>query len=185
LPSCCSATPGSLVSIIIFSAAGRTLAFGSEDGTLGLWDTRTHRQRQLGAPLKGRTDAVKSLAVSADGRRLASISREGTVRLWHAATGKQRQVGAPLKGDTGAVKSVAFSVDGGTLASTSEDETVRFWDTRTRKQLGAPQASYPVRASAALSPDGRPVASINFDGTTRAEKVLWRKVATLGLRDDR
>jgi WD40 repeat protein len=102
---------------------GRTLASGSFDGRLRLWDTRT--RKQLGRPLRGHTDAVYSVAFSPDGRTLVSGGGDGTVRLWDTRT--RKQLGRPLRGHTGPVGSVAFSPNGRTLASGSLDGTARLW----------------------------------------------------------
>jgi len=68
------------VNSVAFSPDGKTLASGSLDNTVRLWDV-AHR-RPLGRPLTGHTDAVESVAFSPDGKTLASGSFDKTVRLW-------------------------------------------------------------------------------------------------------
>jgi WD40 repeat protein len=60
-------------------ADGSTLASGSNDNTVRLWDVA--RRTSL-ATLTGHTDSVHSVAFSPDGSTLASGSGDGTVRLW-------------------------------------------------------------------------------------------------------
>jgi WD40 repeat protein len=64
---------------------------GHLDGTIRVWDISTNKQ--IGDPLKGHTDWVRSVAVC-DGR-IVSGSDDKTIRLWNMSTGKQ--IGAPLK----------------------------------------------------------------------------------------
>ncbi len=150
---------------VAFSPDGKTLASGSFDGTVRLWDATTGHQ--TGNPLTGHTGAVRSVAFSPDGKTLAS-GGDGVVRLWDVTTG--HQTGNPLTGHTGAVESVAFSPDGKTLASGSFDGTVRLWDVATGHQIGNPLTGHADAVlSVAFSPDGKTLASGSFDGTVR----LW------------
>jgi WD40 repeat protein len=65
---------------VAFSRDGTTVASGSADVTVRLWDVATHRQ--IGNPLTGHADGVLSVAFGPDGTTLASSSQDHTVRLW-------------------------------------------------------------------------------------------------------
>jgi WD40 repeat protein/energy-coupling factor transporter ATP-binding protein EcfA2 len=107
-----------------FTPDGKTLASGSSDHTVRLWDVAT--RQPLGEPLVGHSERVISVAFSPDGKTLASGSVDQTVRLWDIAT--RQSLGEPLVGHFKGVESVAFSPDGKTFASGSWNGTVKLWD---------------------------------------------------------
>jgi WD40 repeat protein len=148
---------------VAFSPDGQTLASGSEDQTVRLWDVKTGQVR---ASLQGHTDGVNAVAYSPDGQTLASGSADRTVRLWDVNTG---QVRASLQGHTDGVNAVALSPDGLTIASGSYDQTVRLWDVNTGQVRASLQGHTGGVMSVAFSPDGQTLASGSADRTVR----LW------------
>ncbi len=64
---------------VAFSPDDRTLATGSFDGDIRLWDTVTGLAKKI---LIGHTESVTSLAFSPNGDMLVSGSSDHTVRLW-------------------------------------------------------------------------------------------------------
>ncbi len=109
---------------VVFSLDGKTLASGSHDKTIRLWDVASGQPK--GSPLTGHTDSVTSVVFSPDGKTLASASDDRTIRLWDVASGQPK--GSPLTGYTNYVFSVAFSPDGKTLATGSDSKTIHLWD---------------------------------------------------------
>ena len=149
---------------VAFSPDGRTLASGSKDDTIRLWDMQT---RTLRKTLIGHTGAVSNVAFSADGKILASGSSDSTICLWSMETGTRLKT---LTGHTGTVLSVGFSADGKTLASASTDSTLRLWDTQSgelRKTLPLPHPQDIHKM--AFSPDGRTLATWCWEGPV----FLW------------
>ncbi|KAG8958302.1 hypothetical protein FRC05_009081, partial [Tulasnella sp. 425] len=110
---------------IVFSPDGGVLACGLVDATVRLLDAQTGAQ--LGDPLTGDTQPIKSVAFSPDSKVLASALHDGTVRLWDARTGAQ--LGDPLVGH---INSVAFSPEDKVLAQ-SVNGTLRLWDPLNRQ----------------------------------------------------
>ena len=64
---------------VSFSSDGRTLASGSFDASVRLWDVANGQEK---AALQGHTAFVSSVSFSSDGSTLASGSFDGTILLW-------------------------------------------------------------------------------------------------------
>ncbi|MDQ3152244.1 MAG: hypothetical protein M3R63_11155, partial [Actinomycetota bacterium] len=98
------------VHAVAFSPNGRTLATGSLDNTVRLWNvTNPAQPTPLGPPLTGHSDDVDAVAFSPDGRTLATGSLDNTVRLWNVTDPAHPTSGPPLTGHTKRVYAVAFS----------------------------------------------------------------------------
>src|SRR6266542_349114 len=155
-----------IVYSVAFSPDGKTLASGSGDNTIRLWDVGAGR---LIRSLAGHGGAVRSVAFSPDGKMIASASEDKTIKLWQVSTGKYIRL---FNGHTGSVYSVAFSPDGKTLASSSEEgneSALRLWDVDTGNLIRSFMGHRNTIHSVAFSPDGKTLAS----GSSDHKVKLW------------
>jgi WD40 repeat protein len=113
---------------LAISPDGQTLASGSWDKTVKIWDMNTSNEFQQSSgsllrTLTGHFDKVKSLAFSPDGEKLASADLSGTIKLWQISSGEME---GTLKGHSTWVE-LAFNPQDRTLVSGSFDDTIKVW----------------------------------------------------------
>jgi WD40 repeat protein len=174
----------------IFSLAfspsnGGTLAFGAQDGQLGLLNTR---DGSLLISRQAHSDSVTSVAFSPDGARLATGSLGGisgckaaTVAFWDPdtlASLQQVEQGKPVDclSDNPQL-SIAFSPDGNLLAVGGSDRKVKLWDLNTRRLLTLGEHT-DIVWSVAFSPDGKELASASQEGSIKLWDVEKRTLIT-------
>jgi WD40 repeat protein len=157
---------------VAFSPDGRRLLTASGDRTARVWDAATGAQRLA---LHAHTGPVTAAAFSPDGKRLATACRDKWARLWDAATGGQPSGfgdGNPLLG-------VAFSPDGRWLATASAGRTARVWDVGPRPGVMTLEGHAGRVSSAALTPDGKRLATGAQDGVRVWDTDTGRALLTL------
>ncbi|KAF9957304.1 hypothetical protein BGZ72_001942 [Mortierella alpina] len=110
----------------VFSPKGDNIAcFGTNDGTVKLWNTDTAEFRHV---LGSKSEGCLAVSFSPKGDLIATGGRDQIVRLWDVETGMCR---GSMRGHNGIIRTVAFSVDGRLIASSGDDMRVRLWEVET------------------------------------------------------
>lgn len=143
---------GGSVEAVAYSPDGTTLATGSNDQTVKLWDLATHRERMT---LVGLSNYVESIAYSPDGRALAAVGFAGELVIWELSSGK---VLRSWKGEGSRGRHVRFSPDGRRIAAESPSRmggsTLEIWDAATGRLKGRVEAG---EGSYLFTPDSKEV----------------------------
>ncbi len=153
-----------IIRVLSFSPDGRSLASGSYDGMIKLWDVESGVLLWSSWQTKG----ITCLTFSPDGGLLASGGLDATVRLWDPKLGiLHEEVPHP-----GPVFALTWSLDGRLLASGDFAGTIRIWQRQPSGPAHCMQTlsehSNWVRGLA-FAPDGSRLASASWDGTVK----LW------------
>jgi COMPASS component SWD3 len=104
------------ISTIAWSPDSQTLASGSDDKTIRLWDRATGKPYPV--PLIGHHNYVYSLAFSPKGNMLVSGSYDEAVILWDVRAGRQMR---SLPAHSDPVGGVDFVRDGTLIVSCATD----------------------------------------------------------------
>ena len=152
-----------IVECLVFSRDGNTLASGSFDTTIKLWNVATSALRH---DLVGHAQQIEDLVFSPDEKSLISGSRDGTMRLWDVMTGKEASV---LSKNFGSIERLALSCDKTTLAIAA-DRSVVLWDLNEQKERARFRCQ-DTAVSVAFSPDGRTLVAGLRDGTIQIRQA--------------
>jgi len=144
-----------------FDAKGETIASGSADLSIKLWDVKTGQCQQT---LLGHQHWVCSVAFHPQNNLLASGSYDRTIKLWDLETGECTET---WTGHTSGLWCIAFSPAGDFLASSSIDQTIRLWDVSTGACQQVLKGHENWVMAVAISPDGQWIASGSADHTAR------------------
>lgn len=142
------------VAAIAFSADGKTLSGGIDQGGVRLWDVRTGEVKKQ---LAEGEDSGSIMAISSNGTIVGEVGADETLRLWNTSLGEKKTV--LMSGSS--VSTLALSPDGATLAVGYPSRIVLV-DTVTGEavQALAGQQSQPTKINCLVfSADGRTLAS--------------------------
>jgi hypothetical protein len=151
----------STVHSVTFSPDGSTIASGSYDNTIKIWDANTGT---LIRTLTGHTKPVLSVVYSTDGKTLASGSWDSNINIWDVGSGTLLQT---LTGHSNYVWGVEYSRDSRTIASGSGDNLIKFWDADNFTLLRTLSGHTEPVSNLSYSPIGNAIASSSSDKTIK------------------
>ncbi len=158
---------------LAFSPDGRLLASAGADRSIRLWNVAERKEIRR---FQGHQDEVSCVSFLPDGKTLVSGGKGGSVRLWSltATTNNpghrflpQRVRGAPV-----------FVANGESFITVCRDGSVRRWDTHSLRELERRSIPGSNILAAALSPDGRWVATADGSGNLGVWDWSTRGVVT-------
>ena len=155
------------ITTVAFSPDGKTIASGSMDGKIVLWDVVSRRER---LQIEAKRSYLAPLAFSPDGRFVASAVEARWVKLWEVSDGREAIV---LKGHLKAVLSLAFSPDRKTLVSGDSSGTLFAWDVPKARMLTLIDSKQGKTWGLAFSPDGKTLISAGEDRLIHLWDVSW------------
>jgi WD40 repeat protein/uncharacterized caspase-like protein len=175
----------SLIQCLAYSPDGRWIASGSSDMTVMLWETQSGKMIRT---FRGHNSPVTVVAFSPDGKLIASgggntvSGGSPSIKLWDLQSGKLLH-SIPTQS---IVHTVSFSPDSSMIASSGgeiqllrsattgmeakgTDGVIKLWDVQSGKLIKALDSQTGLIQSVVFSPDGKLLASGNYDKTIK----LW------------
>jgi WD40 repeat protein len=150
------------VTAITYSLDGKTLASGTADGEIKLYDAKTGKQKKT---LSGKKTPITGLAYTSDGQ-INSSGRDSVVRRWNLTDDKQTKI---LEGHEHPIKTLTVNQKTNILASAGEDTKVFLWNAETNKLDKILEGHKGFVNGVAISENGETVASAGDEGWI----ILW------------
>ncbi|WP_406696982.1 WD40 repeat domain-containing protein [Singulisphaera sp. Ch08] len=179
------ASHSNVVTSVAFTPDGETVASGSWDGTIKLWDTGSGALK-LKRTLRGEWDEVEAIAITPDGSAIAGLGTGfdgapfGAVTLWALEGGR----GRPLIREGGKLDAIAFSPDGLMLAAANGDtRSVSLCEVSTGQELARLLDHQGPIWSLDFSPDGKLLAAATGTVPAMTEPADVEQIGEIRLWD--
>ena len=114
---------GSNIKCLAISNDGKTLAAGTDDGTIEFWKVDQNFSRET---IKVDSNAIFAIELRKDGALLATGDQKGIVKIWDANSKNKIMT---LTGHQARVNDSKVDPGGNLIASASSDGSVRIWET--------------------------------------------------------
>jgi WD domain, G-beta repeat len=170
---------------VAVSPDGKTLATGSFDKTVKLWDATSAKEFRTIGGANGHTNTITALAFHPKEATLATASTDNTVRLWDIKRDKPAEAAQKTLQHPQLVNCLGFNASGTTLATGGQDGILRFWD-MTKKEPGTPktitahETLQPKQAQAIYAlvwlPDGKQIITASNDRSIKVWDVEGLKL---------
>ncbi len=168
------------VDAVAISNDGKTIAFGTQDRQVKLWNLETNA-----VDCRASRGPVHTVTFSPDDTSLFTGGEDSVVRQWLVAAEPEPRVIARAR-----VSSLAFAPTSDLLAATCRDGHVQLWDAATGREVTKLEAHTGVDSTAvqffgganavAFSPDGKWLASGGGDSNVKLwETDTWQLQNTL------
>ena len=155
------------VTAVAFSPDEQTLASGTEDGNIAVWDTVSGKR--LFILTDTQKNKVATVSFSPDGMYLATGATDGSVILWNVQNEQEQRKITLLNGHDGAVNTVAFSPNSQTLATGADDKLINLWKIPEKTEPTVLKGHAGAVKTVSFSPDKIHLAS----GGSFGEVLLW------------
>jgi WD40 repeat protein len=130
---------------------GQSLASGSYDRTIRLWDLGAAEPKERLPHIKGDVP-IFNVRYAPDGKSLAVVGAGVTLRTYDIAG---RRLLHTFEGHTGQISALAYAPDGSLIATGAGDKSVRLWNAKTGKGVAIFSGYEAPVHGVVFSPDGK------------------------------